>query len=271
MRHLPTFLFLLIVFLHPFSIIAQDTYPVSKADAFSFARGAINEKDVDFYLCEEPILNISSEGQNLTISQNDTWTFFIDAEPLKGWEHDCYLVCITKGNEGINFSSPGVSFNPIEIVPIEIGDDNYELTTGLDEKDYSFKWTDTNGKSLGTNSKIIVTPTLANNEFSVTALSIEGEMAKGSITLKTQTGLKSITPIVAEDFVDVELHNPVQSEDAILKINSLTQDGADLLCQKIPIETKQVRLDVSTLPSGMYVLTYFIGNQIIDNQKFNKK
>lgn len=51
---------------------------------------------MDYYLCEDAFLIVRSEGQNLFFSQINTWMFFVDAEPWKGWEHDCYLVCVDK-------------------------------------------------------------------------------------------------------------------------------------------------------------------------------
>lgn len=78
------------------SAIAQQVRNVSRQEALSIVKMNFNGQDVDYYLCEDAVLNVRSEGQNLSFSQNDTWTFFVDAEPMKGWEHDCYLVRVAK-------------------------------------------------------------------------------------------------------------------------------------------------------------------------------
>lgn len=96
MRRLFTFSSLLIAFLLPSFVMAQQTYPVSKERALSVVQSLFHGQDVDFYLCEDAVLNVRSRGENFTFSQSDTWTFFVDAEPLKGWEHDYYLVSVAK-------------------------------------------------------------------------------------------------------------------------------------------------------------------------------
>lgn len=55
---------------------------VSKEDALSIAERQFEGKDVDYY-----ILN---NGTSLN------WTIFVDAEPTKGWEHECYVLTIPK-------------------------------------------------------------------------------------------------------------------------------------------------------------------------------
>lgn len=59
-----------------------DTQQVSLPEALATAEKLFVGKDVDYY-----------------VLQNDnasTWTFFVDAEPTKGWEHDCYIIEIPK-------------------------------------------------------------------------------------------------------------------------------------------------------------------------------
>lgn len=175
------------------------------------------------------------------------------------------------GGETFIVEAPLYSYRPIDIIPIEIGDGKYELVTGLKDEDHSIKWTNRNGEDVGVGSKITVIPTLKNNEFSVTALSLQGEMAQKSITLQSKIGLKSVTPTFVEDFMNIELYESVKSTESMLRISSLTQGGMILLSKKLPVGTKQTQLDVSSIPSGMYVLTYFVNGQIVDSQKFNKR
>lgn len=88
--------------------IAQRNITVE--EAFNVAkRGFFNQPDVDYYLCED---------------STEKWTFFADPEPLKGWEHDCYIVTVPKVlNEGtILFYQkkarrlpPGGSLTPISV------------------------------------------------------------------------------------------------------------------------------------------------------------
>lgn len=60
--------------------LAQNS--VSKEDALAIVKNYFNGKDVDYYLLSD---------NNMTV-----WTIFIDAEPMKGWKHDCYIAKIPK-------------------------------------------------------------------------------------------------------------------------------------------------------------------------------
>ena len=174
------------------------------------------------------------------------------------------------GGETFEVEAPLHSHQGIEITPIDLGDGRYKLSTNWQETDQVL-WTDAVGSDVGTGNNITVTPTLKNNKFFVTAISSQGEMAQENITLESKTGLKSISPIPVEDFIDIELYNPVKSGNAVLRISSLTQTGSILLSKHIPVDVKKIQLDASSLPSGIYVLTYSVDNQIVDSRKFSKK
>lgn len=68
---------------------------ISEAEALSMVKRQFSAADVDYYI----IRNYS----------RDAWTFFVDAEPLKGWQHDCYLVQIPTMT----------TQNLLEIVPVK--------------------------------------------------------------------------------------------------------------------------------------------------------
>lgn len=55
---------------------------ISKADALEIAQRQFAGRDVDYYIREDGSLS--------------SWTVFVDAEPLTGWEHECYLLTIPK-------------------------------------------------------------------------------------------------------------------------------------------------------------------------------
>lgn len=174
------------------------------------------------------------------------------------------------GGETFVVKAPLFSYKPIDIIPTEIGAGKYELSADWQGTEYSARWTDRNGEDIGEGNKITVIPTLGNNEFSVTAISSQGEMVQESITLESETGLKSVTPTSVEDFMNIELYKSIKSV-AMLRVSSLTQGDMIMLSKELPVGTKQMRLDVSSLPSGMYVLTYSANGQIIDSKKFSKK
>ena len=90
------FLFLLLCCLINSPAMAQQMRDVSRLEALSIVKMCFNDQDVDYYLCDDPVLNVMSEGEKLSFLQSNAWIFFVDAEPMKGWEHDCYVVSIAK-------------------------------------------------------------------------------------------------------------------------------------------------------------------------------
>ena len=208
---------------------------------------------------EKVIMNI--DFQKPATSLNETYTFDLIQKDEKG-----NIV----GGETFIVEAPLHSHQGIEITPIDLGDGRYKLSTNWQETDQVL-WTDAVGSDVGTGNNITVTPTLTNNKFSAIAISSQGEMAQESITLESKTGFKSISPTPVEDFIDIELHSPVKSGNAVLRINSLAQTGSILLSKHIPLDAKKIQLNATSLPSGIYVLTYFVDNQIVDSRKFSKK
>ncbi|MDE7402095.1 MAG: C13 family peptidase [Muribaculaceae bacterium] len=105
----------LICFLFPvISAGAQaiQAYPVSKGNAINTVKNHFAGRDVDYY--------IQKDGSP------DEWVFFVDAEPMKGWEHECYRVTVPRNTTSlfsINISSittlktpPPGDFEPVDRV-----------------------------------------------------------------------------------------------------------------------------------------------------------
>lgn len=97
MKKKATFLIVLICCLISSSAIAQQLMrSVSKQEAFSIVKSYFSGQDVDYYYCDKPVFEVTDKDRYIYASQNNTWEFFVDAEPMKGWEHDCYIVSIAK-------------------------------------------------------------------------------------------------------------------------------------------------------------------------------
>ena len=62
--------------------LAQTAKSISKDDALAIAQKQFVGKDVDYYI--------------LSNSTSAVWNIFVDAEPMKGWQHDCYVLTIPK-------------------------------------------------------------------------------------------------------------------------------------------------------------------------------
>lgn len=77
------FSFLCFVVCYLLSVTASaQTYSISQTDALEIAQRQFQGQDVDYFIRESVV--------------SSYWIVFVDAEPMKGWEHDCYLLHIDK-------------------------------------------------------------------------------------------------------------------------------------------------------------------------------
>ncbi len=85
-----------------------DTNQLSLSEALAIAEGQFEGKDVDYYVLQEDNASV--------------WRIFVDAEPTKGWEHDCYLLTIPKTtNSGILASKTQLRMPPFgNFVPLRV-------------------------------------------------------------------------------------------------------------------------------------------------------
>ena len=65
------FLFLLLCCLINSPAIAQQMRDVSRQEALSIVKMCFNDQDVDYYLCDDPVLNVMSEGEKLSFLQSN--------------------------------------------------------------------------------------------------------------------------------------------------------------------------------------------------------
>ena len=82
MRHRIYFLYLLLCSMLPLQSSDLPLRPVSEAEALAVAQREFDGQDVDYLIRRD---NSTTE-----------WTIFVDAEPMKGWTHDCYILTIPK-------------------------------------------------------------------------------------------------------------------------------------------------------------------------------
>ena len=146
----------------------------------------------------------------------------------------------------------------------------YRLSAELpDEEPLAVHWRDASGSVIGTDRDVVVTPTLQNNEFSAVAVLPDGE-AEGRIILTPETGFEAVLPTSSvEDHIDITFRREVESSRAAVCVSSLTK-AEILLTQNLPAGISQIRLDLSALPAGVYVVSYMEEGCVKDSRKFTK-
>ncbi len=60
-------------------------YDITLSDAMRMVQTQFVGKDVDYYILSDDTI--------------EEWNIFVDAEPLKGWEHECYTIIIPKSSD----------------------------------------------------------------------------------------------------------------------------------------------------------------------------
>lgn len=143
-----------------------------------------------------------------------------------------------------------------------------EIRLSVKEDGYSsYIWKDGEGNDLGSSDEITIKPTMKNNQVSVTALTADGEMATGTISLTSEYGIKSIHKI-SETLIEIEFQNEIIGNSQ-LTVTSI-DNGVISLNQELQSGETVATIDISTLASGMYVINYTVNGETIDSQKFNK-
>ena len=95
---------ILLLFYCGMAVTYAELKDISQEDALAIAQRQFIGQDVDYFLYEQEI-----DGRA-------GWQIFVDAEPLKGWKHDCYMVYIPMGTFDIDAYNPTVRY--IDTPPI---------------------------------------------------------------------------------------------------------------------------------------------------------
>lgn len=83
-----------------FQAEAQDML-LTQQEAFALVSDMFNDRDVDYY---------SAVSDNRT--EDDVWVFFVDADPMALWGHECYLVKVYKTRQDAQVESTRLSSPP---------------------------------------------------------------------------------------------------------------------------------------------------------------
>lgn len=91
------FYFISILFCTLFFAERIEAVSISKDKALTMVRQQFSDKDVDYFILNEYLI-----GENDPYDSNNWWTFFVDADPMKGWEHECYIVNVSNLPQGMH-------------------------------------------------------------------------------------------------------------------------------------------------------------------------
>lgn len=165
------------------------------------------------------------------------------------------------GGETFIVETPWLTIKPIHVVSTP--KDNGQTTLSVDDTDFrTLKWTDENGKKLGDRESITVKPTLNSHEYTITAMTADGEVSTGNISLEGEYGIQSI--VSEQQTLTVSLFSTAPAESYITV--SSVENSAAISC---PIQkgSDSVSIDTSSLSPGIYAINFISGSETIDQKK----
>lgn len=145
----------------------------------------------------------------------------------------------------------------------DLGSGEYELSAA--GSDYnSYKWSNAAGETIGTSESIIVTPKLNDSSYRVIAVTEDGDAAMETVSLASEIGMKSVTAS-ATGKVDIEFNSAVPARAAV-SIRSLL-DGSVVKTVNVAEGSYNTTIDIPTMKPGLYVVTYTVADETMDQQK----
>lgn len=229
---------------------------------------ATNLHTVKFVSPQSKIQNVSLKGNEFDVVQlkfdfnkyafnSSTYTFDLVQKDEKG-----NIV----GGETFVVESPVLTLKPIDgpvIIPTPIEDGRIRLKVNNSSDFISLKWIDGKGETLGNKEVINVSPGINGNDYTVIAMTNDGEIVTQSVSLDNQYGIHSVS--TANDNLVVKLKEPAPNKAAIV-VKTITDGTTKASCQ-IPTGANVAFLDGSNMSQGVYVVCYVVNSLVVDRQK----
>jgi hypothetical protein len=174
------------------------------------------------------------------------------------------------GGERFAVKSPKANSGSIIITPITIDlekSDDGSLVLSSNASDFSkVQWTDQNNETISNSADITVDATSATSSYTVTGFDDSGNISTDSITLGSVMGIKTVN-FDSSNSITVELKDKASANE-VIAISSIT-DGTVKLSEVVAPGDDSVSFDVSSLTNGIYLVSYYINNQLFDSIKIN--
>lgn len=170
------------------------------------------------------------------------------------------------GGETFVVESPKLTLKPIEgpaITPMPINGGLVQLKVNNSSDFNSIKWIDGKGATLGNKETINVSPRINGNDYTVIAMTNDGDIATQSISLENLYGIETVS--TANDNIVVKLKEAAP-ENAAIVIKAIT-DGTTKASCEILTDSTIAFLDGSSLSQGVYVVCYMVNSVVVDQQK----
>lgn len=170
------------------------------------------------------------------------------------------------GGETFVVESPVLTLKPIDgpiITPTPIKGGLLQLKVNNSSDFNSLKWLDGKGETLGNKEAINVSPRINGTDYTVIAMTNDGEIATQSISLENQYGIQAVS--TANDNIVVKLKETAPN-NAMIVVKTITDGATKASCQ-IPTGVNMVSFEGSNLSKGVYIVCYVVNSAVVDQQK----
>lgn len=158
---------------------------------------------------------------------------------------------------------PTVAYS--DIINVDSNNEGY-YTLSIDEDEFnSCVWMQNNQK-LSKSSTVKVSPVSSSNTYKVAALNENGELATEEVNLSSLLGIEQFSYNSTTDKIEIELKRKV-SGNIDVYISSLSENKIIKIGTFISGE-KSKTFDLSSMPEGIYILSLFQNDVVIDSKKF---
>jgi len=170
------------------------------------------------------------------------------------------------GGETFIVKSPLLTYTPITIVPSPIINNGLTLSTDAEESS-QIRWENIDGVTIGNESTLTLNSIAkGSNTYYAYSINEDGELAMGSITLDSSTGISNV--MVENDILTINLLGSAPANSTIA-ISSVI-NGELISSNEVVLGDKRCTIDVSTLQKGVYVVSYILDGEIVNSVKFTK-
>ncbi len=172
------------------------------------------------------------------------------------------------GGERFVVYSPDISDEKFGIIKDIDSNGVYMLTADIDEENQSFIWVDSANDIIGVTKSIVVDSNIghkSNGCVKAIAYNDKGEIKVANTDLEENNYIESIENNKIS--ICVKMKDRVDGNGNLLQMISVLGDGSTQKMSKI-IETGKdsITLDITTLPHGIYCISYIKDGNILDSK-----
>ncbi len=173
------------------------------------------------------------------------------------------------GGETFVILSPTTSTKPLLISTTEESDDKILLQTNAED----FKvidWKPSAGEVISNTSTISISLSECQPSYTAIGYDDAGNIAMQTISIKDIMGIRTVQQVSDKTSIHIELNAPAVNQSC-LTISPLQNDtNHQCILQPCIVSERNQTFNISNLPNGLYILSYLVGDKLVDSVKFIK-